>query len=169
MLRTPLFNELMNMRSLVDQNFRENPFGDAFGTLWSRAETSPGRVAHPMPIDVYATDDNVVIVAAVPGMSPDDLDLSIQRNTITLSGKVHNVADSEDTQGATWYVHELTSGTYRRSLTLPFPVDADKADATFENGILRVVLPKAEASKPRKIAIHAGSGEDQAIEATATS
>lgn len=168
MLRSPL-HELFQMRNWVDQAFRENPFGDAFNTLWSRAETSGGSVAHPMPIDVYATEDDVVIVAAVPGMRPDDLDLSIQRNTITLSGTVRDVAQSEDTKGATWYVHELTSGTYRRSLTLPFPVDAENAEATFEHGILRVVLPKAEESKPRKIAIHAGSGQEQAIEANTTS
>jgi HSP20 family protein len=169
MLRSPLFNELLNMRSMVDQAFRENPFGDAFGTLWSRAEDRGGPVAHPMPIDVYATDAEIVIVAAVPGMRPEDLDLSIQRNTVTLSGTVCNVAESEDTKDATWYVHELTSGTYRRSLTLPVPVDADKAEATFEQGILRVVLPKSEASRPRKIEIHAGSSQDQAIEANITS
>lgn len=169
MLRSPLLNEFMNMRSMMDQMFRENPFSDTFNTLWSRAETSGGAVARPMPIDVYATDDDVVIVAAVPGMRPEDLDLSIQRNTVTLSGSVRNVAESEDTKGATWYVHELASGTWRRSLTLPVPVDADKAEATFEHGILRVVLPKSEESRPRKISIHPGTGQEQAIEASTTS
>ena len=72
------------------------------------------------------------------------------QNTVTLSGTVGNVADSEEAKGATWYVHELGNGTYRRSITLPFAVDADATQATFEHGILRIVLPKAASAKPRK-------------------
>lgn len=75
--------------------------------------------------------------------------------------------DSEEGKNATWYLRELASGSYQRSVTLPFPVDVDRADAQFENGILRVVLPKAEASKPKQIAIQTGS-RSQAIEANST-
>jgi HSP20 family protein len=110
-----------------------------------------------MPVDVYSTNDQAVVLAAVPGMTPDDLDLSINQNTVTLSGTVRNAADADDAKDATWYVSELGGGTYRRSVTLPFPVDADKAAATFEYGILRVVLPKAESAKPKKIAINTDS------------
>jgi HSP20 family protein len=99
-------------------------------------------------------------------MVPEDLDLTIHENTVTLSGTVKSVADAEDAKHATWYVSELGSGTYRRSVTLPFPVNAEQANATFEHGILRVVLPKADSAKPRKIAITSGS--DQAIEAGAS-
>ena len=98
----------------------------------------------PMAIDVYSTNDHVTILAAVPGMSPEDLDLTIHENTITISGTIPNVAESEETKGATWYVHELWSGEVRRSLMLPFAVDSDRADAKFENGILRISLPKAD-------------------------
>lgn len=163
MLRNPIFNELLSLRDTVDQMFRENPFGDAFGTLWTRAESSGGSVARPMPLDIYSTDDNVVILAVVPGMQPDDLDLTVQRNTVTISGTVQNHTDTGDHGNVTWYLRELGSGTYRRSVTLPFAVDADHADATFENGILRVVLPKSEGSRPRKISIQ--SGQREAIEA----
>jgi HSP20 family protein len=78
---------------------------------------------------------------------------------VTLSGTLRSVVDTEDAKQATWYLHELGSGTYRRSVTLPFPVDADKADASFEHGILRVMLPKAEAAKAKKIAISGGQHE----------
>jgi HSP20 family protein len=64
-------------------------------------------------------------------------------------------------------VRELADGTYRRSVTLPFMVDADKAEATFEHGILRIVLPKAEESRPKKVAISAG-GTQEAIAAGST-
>jgi HSP20 family protein len=161
MMRSPLLNELFS------QFLRENPFGDAFDTLWSRSATSGGAIARPMPLDIYATDDDVILVAAVPGMRPDDLQLSVQKNTITLSGTVQSVMDSEEGKNATWYLRELASGSYQRSVTLPFPVDVDRADAQFENGILRVVLPKAEASKPKQIAIQTGS-RSQAIEANST-
>jgi HSP20 family protein len=119
-----------------------------------------------MPLDLYATEDEVYLVAAVPGMQPDDLQLTVQRNTITLSGTIHNVLESDDGKKATWYIQELASGAYQRSVTLPFPVDADRAEARFDHGVLRVVLPKAEASKPKQIAIH--TGQDQAIEANST-
>jgi HSP20 family protein len=163
MMRNPLFNDLLGLRDTVDQLFRESPFGDAFGTLWSRAESSGGSVARPMPLDIYSTDDHVVILAVVPGMQPDDLDLTVQRNTVTISGTVRSDMGPGDKTGVTWYVRELADGTYRRSVTLPFTVDAERTEANFENGILRIVLPKTEASKPRKIAIQ--SGQQQAIEA----
>ena len=167
MIRSSLLNDIVGLRNTIDQLFGENPFGESFNTLWSRAESSGWPVARPMPLDVYATDNEAVIVAAVPGMHPDDLQLTVQQNTVTLSGQVRNVADTQEAKDATWYVHELPSGTYRRSLTLPFAVDADQANATFEHGILRVVLPKAESAKPKRIAI--SGGQAQAISAGTTS
>ena len=170
MLRSPLLNEIAGLRHAIDQFFGENPFGEAFNTLWSRAESSGWAVARPVPLDVYATDDEVVIVAAVPGMHPDDLRLTVQQNTLTLSGQVRSVAETQEARDASWYVHELPSGTYRRSITLPFTVDADHANATFEHGILRVVLPKTASAKPRRIAISGGqTGQSQAIGAGTTS
>jgi HSP20 family protein len=164
MMRNPLFNELLGLRGTVDQLFRESPFGDAFGTLWSRAESSGGSVARPMPLDIYSNNEEVVILAVVPGMQPDDLDLTVQKNTVTISGTVRSEWGSGENSGVTWYVRELADGTYRRSVTLPFPVDAERTEANFENGILRIVLPKTEAAKPRKISIQSGR-QEQAIEA----
>ena len=158
MFRSPLFNDFVSLRDTVDRLFNETFNDDQFRTSWSRAGN--GRTqAMPMALDVYATDDQVVILAAVPGMRPEDLDLLIHENTITISGKIANVAESEETKGATWYVHELWSGDVRRSLMLPFPVDSERAEARFDQGILRVALPKAESAKPRKIKI--GSGTEQ--------
>ena len=160
MMRSPLFNDLFSLRDSLEQ-FANEAFGSN-GLRSPKSRSNGSAWAIPMPIDVYATDDRAVILAAVPGMVPDDLDLTIHENTVTLSGTVKNAAEAEDAQHATWYVSELGSGTYRRSVTLPFPVNADEAKATFEHGILRIVLPKSESAKPRKIAISAGS--DQAIE-----
>jgi HSP20 family protein len=165
MFRNPVLPDAYALRDTVDRLFTES-FGDPFRTLWSRAGNGSVTV-QPMPLDVYATEDHVVILAAVPGMQPDNLDLSIHENTVTLSGTIENTAKSEETKGATWYAHELWSGEVRRSVTLPFPVDPDRAEATFEQGILRVSLPKAESAKPRRIPVSGGTHQ-QAIEAKST-
>ena len=163
MIRSPLFNDLVTLRSGFDR-LADDAFGDdPYRALGSRADRT-GSVAQAMPLDVYATDEQVVLLAAVPGMQPDDLELTIHQNTVTLSGSVRDVVDADEAKGATWYIHELGSGSYRRSVTVPFPVDADQAEATFEHGMLRVVLPKAEAAKPRKIRI-AGGRQHEAIAA----
>ena len=129
------------------------------------ASGSNGTTVRPLPLDVYATQDEAVVIAAVPGMGPQDLEVTIDQNVVTLSGTVPTAAESEQGKGATWYLHELWHGQFRRSVTLPFEVDAGQADATFENGIVRITLPKAERAKPHKIAIKAANGQQEAIEA----
>jgi HSP20 family protein len=152
MIRSPLFNDMLALRDTVDRFVSEGFGNDPFRVIWSR-NANNNAVAQPIPLDVYATDDHAIVLAAVPGMRPDDLELTVHQNTVTLSGSIGNVPDAEEAKGATWYIHELGSGSFRRSVTLPFPVDSDRAEASFEHGILRVVLPKAETAKPRKIAI----------------
>ncbi len=158
MINTSPVNEFVSLRQAVDQLFNDS-FVGPYRTLWSRtgSGTANGTTAWPLPLDVYATSDEFVIVAAVPGMRPEDLDISFHQGTVILSGKVANVAESEQGEASTWYLHELWHGSFRRAVTLPFEVDADKAEATWENGIVRITLPKAEQAKPKKIAIQVGA------------
>jgi len=144
------------MDRLVTEAF--NP--SRFGTIWPAQASDPGRSL--APIDAYATDDEVVILAAIPGLTAGDIEISIEKNTVTLSGEVPSAANSERAGGASWYLHELPSGSFRRSLTLPVEVDASRAEATFESGVLRLSLPKAEAAKPRQIRVQAGSPSREA-------
>ena len=125
-------------------------------------------MARPLPLDVYATPDEAVVIAAVPGMSPENLEITYTGNTLTLSGSVPGWAENEQARGATWYLHELWSGQFQRTVTLPFEVDPAQAEATFEHGIVRITLPKAEWAKPQKIAITADSSQ-QAIGAGVSS
>jgi HSP20 family protein len=155
MMRSPMFSDMVALRDAVDHLMNE-PFRGGWGDAGR-----DGSVARAMPLDVYATDEQVVILAAIPGMRPEDMELTVHQNTVTLSGSVGDVAETEEAKSATWYVHELSNGTYRRSVTLPFPLDADKAEATCEHGILRVVLPKAETARPKKIAV--GSRQREAL------
>jgi HSP20 family protein len=129
----------------------------------------PQTMARPGPQDVYATPEEAIVIAAVPGMTPENLAITYTQNTLTLSGSVPNVAESEQGQNATWYAHELWSGQFQRTVTLPFEVDASQTEATFENGLVRIALPKAERAKPQKIAIKAGSGHQEAIGAGSSS
>jgi HSP20 family protein len=147
----------------LDQLFDDAFFPGPFRTAWSRGGLT-GSSVQPMPLDVYATPDQAVILAAVPGMQPDSLEITVHQNTVTLSGTVQDVAQSEEATQATWYLHELWSGKYQRSVTLPFELDASKAQASFASGVVRIVLPKAEQAKPKKIQITAGDAK-QAISA----
>ena len=163
MVTTPYYAEpFLGLRQAMDQLLNESVVGTPFRSLWSRGGTGTGQTAFPLPLDVYATEHEVVVVAAVPGMRPEDLQVTYNQGTLTLAGTIQNVAEGEEAKGATWYAHELWSGQFRRSLSLPFEVDADQADASFEHGIVRIVLPKAETAKPKTIAIKAG-GSTQAI------
>jgi len=108
-------------------------------------------------VDIYANDNQAVITAALPGVQPGDLDLKVHQNQVTISGKIANTLSSEDAKGATWLAKELWSGEFRRSLTLPFAIDTEHVEASFEHGVLRVIVPKAESAKPRTIAINGAS------------
>jgi len=121
--------------------------------------------ARPLPLDVYATPDQVVILAAVPGMDPQALEITYNRNVVTLSGTMPSASESAEGKDGTWYLSELWHGQFRRSLTLPFEIDANQATATFEHGIVRIVLPKAASSRPQKIAVQVLNGHQPAISA----
>src|SRR5215217_896464 len=102
---------LVGLNQVMDRFLTESLSGTPFRTLWSQSGSGSGsRVAQPLPLDVYATENEAVIVAAVPGMNPEDLDLTVHQDTVTVSGTIPNVAESEETKQATWYVHELWSG-----------------------------------------------------------
>jgi HSP20 family protein len=140
--------------------------GSRYG--WRNGASNGDRgVARPLPLDVYVTRDEAVVIAAIPGMSPQDLEITYNQNILTLSGTVPTAADSEQGKQAMWFLHELWQGQFQRSVTLPFEVDAQNAEATFENGIVRIVLPRAEWAKPQKIAVQAASAQ-QAIGAGPT-
>ena len=156
----PLSSDFVLLRDVMNQLLQDSfvPSGSAHSG-WSNA-TRNGTTARPMPLDVYATPDEAVVIAAVPGMSPEQLEITYTQNTLTLSGSVPSAAESEQGQNATWYLRELWSGQVQRTVTLPFEVDASQAEATFEHGIVRITLPKAEWTKPQKIAIKAGSSQE---------
>src|SRR3954468_5612094 len=156
----PFGQDIVVLRDAMNQLLEES-FVPARGTRSGNGTST----VRPLPLDVYTTPDEAVVIAAVPGMNPGELEVTVNQSVVTLSGTVPTAAESEQGKQATWYLHELWHGQFRRSVTLPFEVDASKANATFENGIVRIILPKAERARPHKIAI---KGANEAIEAGAT-
>jgi HSP20 family protein len=155
--RLPVTEEFVSLREAMDRLLADSFVGGPFRAFWSTAGNGSGRVA--LPLDVYATSDEVVVIAAAPGLRPEDLEITINQGTVSLSGKLPNVAQSEDAKNATWYLHELPHGAFQRVVTLPIEVDSARADATFEHGILRLRLPKAEQAKPKQIKVRVATPE----------
>jgi HSP20 family protein len=148
--RVPVSDEFVSLREAVDRLVSDSFVGSPFRSLWS---SSNGASRLPVPLDVYATNEDVIVIAAIPGIRAEDIEITINQGTVVLSGKAPNVAQSEEGKAATWFIHELPYGSFNRSITLPIEVDANGADASFENGILRLRLPKAEQAKPRQIKV----------------
>jgi HSP20 family protein len=163
--RFPVAEEFVSLRDAMDRLLADSFVGGPFRSFWAPAANGTTRV--PLPLDVYATGEDVILIAAVPGLRANDIEITINQGTVTLSGKTPNVAQSEEAKNATWYLHELPHGSFTRSVTLPIEVDAARADATFEQGILRLRLPKAEQAKPKQIKVRVAGAENEAIEAGA--
>ena len=137
------FRGAMSLRDAMDWMFRESfirPEG-----FWGARE---GGWA---PMDVEERGDDYVLRASVPGWKPEEIDVSVQGDTITISGE--RKPEPTEEKGRTYHVRERGFASFSRSFTFPTAVDADKAQASYENGEIVLTIPKSEAAKPRKIAV----------------
>jgi HSP20 family protein len=107
-----------------------------------------------MPIDVAETEDSYTVKAVMPGVKADNVDINITGDVLTIRGETRT--ESEEKQ-ANYHRREIRFGTYARSLQLPTAVQSDRAEATFEDGVLTLTLPKVEEVKPKQIKIQARS------------
>ena len=103
-----------------------------------------------MAIDLTEDEDGYVLLASLPGVKPSDVDVSLRGTTLTISAK--RLA-GDDANGRAYLVRERWGGEFTRTIDLPVEVDADRIEATFENGTLRLALPKAAAYQPKRIAV----------------
>jgi HSP20 family protein len=103
-------------------------------------------------VDMYQTDDEVVVRAALPGFKADEVQINVTGDVLTLRGEVKH---EEEKKERAWHIREHRWGSFERSIGLPTDVKADKAVADFENGILTITLPKAEEVKPKTITVKA--------------
>jgi HSP20 family protein len=100
--------------------------------------------------DMYETDDSIVLKVGMPGVTPEDVQISLTGNKLTIQGEMK--ADEEAKEDR-YFRREHRYGRYQRSFTLPTTVQGDKADAVFENGVLKLTLPKSEEVKPKQIQV----------------
>jgi len=104
------------------------------------------------PLNVWASEKNIVVVAEVPGIDPGDIDLQICNQTLTLKTKREM---DEPEEGQTFHRRERGHGQFTRSLELPYAIDADNVNASFSNGILRIEFTRAAVDLPKKITVQA--------------
>lgn len=112
-------------------------------------ESTPYSTTFPA-VNIWASDQDVIITAEVPGVDPENLDITVAENVLKLTG---SRKPEELKPGEVSHRRERVSGEFARTFRLPFAVDSGKVDASCEKGILKVRLPRAEADKPKKIAI----------------
>lgn len=133
-------NEMERLRREMNRLFSNLP-----------ARTEWGAPTYPA-MNVWTNEEGAVVTAEVPGVNPEDLDISVVGDTLTVSGKRDSDTTEEDVR---YHRRERGQGAFKRSFQLPFTVEAGKVEADFENGVLHITLPRAEADKPRKITVKA--------------
>ena len=134
----PAFQDEMNR--VFNEFFRGGEGGEQG---WATGAWTP-------PVDIYETDDALVLTAMLPGVSKDEVSLEVHNNTLILRGERKPTGAVADER---YYRRECVYGPFQRSFVLPATVDQGKVQATYHDGILELHLPKLEAAKPRRIAI----------------
>jgi HSP20 family protein len=138
---TNLFDEFRRLQSEMDQLFGRSAFPAGIRAV--RRGTFP-------PVNVGSTPDRVDVYLFAAGLDPKSLDLSIQQNLLSISGS-RKVDVNEE---ADYYRRERFDGDFRRVITLPDDVDADRVDAKYRDGVLQITVPRREAARPRQITVN---------------
>jgi HSP20 family protein len=140
----------------------------AFDRLFDDAAYRPlawgGPVEARLPLDVTSSEDAVVIEAALPGVNPEDVEITVHQDNLTIA--VKEQAEEERTEGDRVY-RELRRSSGTRTLTLPSGMDTEHARADFDNGMLKLYIPRAEAAKPRQIQVNTATPAAKQVAAEA--
>ena len=144
LVRWEPFREMMSLRQAMDRLFEDS---------FVRFPHLSGDGVREFPIDVYQTKKDLVVKAALPGVKPEEVDITITDDAVTIKGE-H--AEEQETKEDDYLYRERYYGAFSRSVAIPVKVKGEKAEATFEEGVLTLTLPKAEEIKPRQIKIKAG-------------
>jgi HSP20 family protein len=146
---------------LAIQDEMNQVFGRALGR-GDRAAGERATRAWAPALDIAERTDAYVVTVEVPGIEPEQLEITLEDGVLTISGERRFEAETKEQQ---YHRVERSYGAFRRSITLPARVKADAIDASFEDGLLQVVVPKAEEAKPRRIEVRSR----QAVNGTSSS
>jgi HSP20 family protein len=145
--RTSPLGELVSLRQAMDRLFEDSfvrPRSWAFG----------GFDGYSFPVDVTNGADSITIEASLPGFKPEDVDITVENGVLSINAET--TSERQEGEGES-LVQEIRRGRVSRTIALPTGIEPDKATASFENGLLKLQIPKAEAVKPRQIRINATS------------
>jgi HSP20 family protein len=176
------FREALSLRRAMDQLFEQS---------FVHPSLMPGSPSLMAPMDVCETPNGYEVDVALPGVRPEDVELMVDQNTLTLRGHYshqnehQNQPQGEPSQpqqqsqpqaqqpqrgktgrhrnGHNWLSREIVSGSFERTLTVPRPIDTNKIQANFQNGILTIQLPISEASRPKRIGITGSQDQSQQV------
>lgn len=141
LIRREPFEGMMSLQRAMDRLLEESFVRPS---LFDRAFGSD------VALDVYETDDDIVLKASVPGVKPEDIKITMVGNTVSIEGEVKSENEVKEDR---YLCRERRYGKFSRSVTLPKNVAADKASAEFENGVLTLTVPKVEEAKAKSIKI----------------
>lgn len=168
MRRTSPFGEFLSLRQAMDRLFEDS-------VVQPRSLMGSGGEEHGIPLDIASTPEELRIEASLPGVRPEDVEITVLGDNLVINA----TSGGEDTREDDGYLYrEVRRGRFSRSVTLPSQVDSERAVASFENGLLRLSIPKVEAAKPRQIrvsttsestATQVGEGDRNGTDAAATS
>lgn len=141
MTRWDPFRDVVTLREAMDRLFE-----DSF--VPSRRREQVTERVWRLPLDAYVTPDEIVVLANMPGVKPEAVEITIEGDTLTIKGERPAPLSNVD-----YVMQERPTGKFQRTLNINIPVDADKAEARYENGLLTLTIPKAEAVRPKTIQI----------------
>jgi len=136
------FREAVSLNDAMNALLRES---------FIRPSSVPGQSGPGLlPLDVSENENEFVVKASLPGVRPEDVQITVHGDTLTIQGESRA---EDEKKGQRWHLRERRLGQFQRSLALATPVDSEKAQATFEHGVLTLTLPKSEQARPRQIKI----------------
>ena len=136
------YGTFVTLRDAMDRLFEDS---------FVRSVRPTGERANALPIDAYVTDQELVVVASIPGVDPADVSITIEGDMLTIKGD-----RKPPLENVSYLLQERRFGPFYRQLQINVPVQADKAEASFDKGVLTLTIPKAEEVKPRQIKVKAG-------------
>jgi HSP20 family protein len=144
LVRFDPWREMLSLRDAMNQLFEQS---------FVRPTWFGGATNVYVPVNVYQTEYGYQVQVLLPGIKPEDINLTVQEQTLTLKG--HYPALVEEGKQVNWLIHEIGSGEFERTITFDKPLDIDHINTSYEYGVLTISVPVAESSLPRKISITA--------------
>ncbi len=153
MMRWDPFREMVSLREAMDSLFENaliTPFGGG----------QQGSQSAYLPLDVTENEDNFVVKASLPGVNPEDIDVTVNGDVLTIKGEIKQ---EQENQNERYHLRERRWGSFSRSVSLPTQIKTDAVQAEYQNGVLTLTLPKADDVKPKRIAIKGGQQQNQQV------